>query len=668
MTRVSPLFFLALFFLTACGGGSSDSTDAADSDNTPPTDSPDDDADTVKPDITLHGAMPLFLEQGQPYIESGAECRDAVDGDIAAVEINGVVDSSTLGQYNINYRCVDLAGNEALAVRIVHVITPSSTHLDTTITLTADTAITPTIAELVTFGLPIAEGMISSTDQIRVEQNNIALPVAVSAGMRWHWSDNSLRSVTIQLHNVDMSSGDIVLTITDDGRDTSGDLIMQPVLDGWVAAGADKAGMSYPRIFALHDTDYLADSGLIPPYAPAPAVQDDYENLVVGQYTNWSGDLDYDASRSGDWLFDRSTAYFKNYMTTGRVEFLKEAILSKQYYFTFVRNDGVEPAPPDGCWQRTDVACADGKYIAPQQAKLAWALLGDDTQWDNNLINNMARQASIGWNQYGCTADAPTRESFGFTERGCGLVGLSQVVAYEMTADAQALATLNDIRAYLKTVQQTEFSWDTAYGWLPKSGAFTHDIGVHEGVYSPGSAPEGLTDDQGFSPWMSENIADFLWQAYWITGNADIPEMLRLLGNAIDDYGFTSVYNEATGNHERLGFFTGNSRTFSCNRERADTELLYFGSAYAGDAQRSSDDWWQWYSDSHNIEVVLPLALAYYFESDVDNRTKLQARIEKMSYGWAHGGCASSGGSTLRMFNWQHRSNSIRTWDWIDAP
>lgn len=663
---------LVIIFLSACGGGSGSSGEggagssggssngSSDAGVTP---------DAENPVITLQGVMPLYLERGLSYVEAGASCRDAVDGEISVIQITGTVDSNVLGQYTVNYRCQDEAGNEASAVRIINVIAPRSTRLSTTVTLTADVAITPTISEMVTIGLPIAEGVVTSADQIRVEQSGVPLSVAVAAGLRWHWSDNSLRSVTIQLHNVDMSSGNVVLTITDDGRNTASDLIMQPVLDGWVAAPANKAGMLHPRIFALHDPEYLAGTNLVPPYAAAPAVQDGYEDLVLAQFNGWSGGLDYTASASANWLFDRSTAYFKNYMTTGRVEFLKEAILSKQYYFGFVRNDGVAPAASggDGCWQRSGVACADGKYIAPQQAKLAWALLGDDSQWTVGMINNMARQANLGWNQYACSGAAPSVESFGFTERSCGLTGLSQIVAYEMTADPVALTTLNNMVSYLKSVQQTEFGWDTTYSWTPKSGAFTHDIGVHEGAHSPGSAPAGFTDNQGFSPWMSENIADFLWQAYWVTSNADIPEMLRQLGNAIDDYGFTSVYNPATTNHDRLTLFAAGSRAQSCNRERLDTELLYFGSAYASDAQRNSGDWWPWYTDSHNVETVLPLALAYYFESNASNRTKLRARVEKMIYGWAHSGCASVG-SVPRLFNWQHRSNAIRTWDWVSTP
>lgn len=539
-------------------------------------------------------------------------------------------------------------------------------HLSTTVTLIADSTITPTANELVTFGLPIKEYLLTDTRDIQVTINGVEQPVCVEKTMTW-WSSTAIRALKIQMTNVDMTGGKVQVVITNAGRDSTSDLLCQPVTSGWTSGGSDKSEELFPRIFPQHDLSYLAESRIIPPYAPAPVVADDFELFTVAQADGWSKGLDFDSSIGANWLFDRSTAYFKNYMTTGRIDFLKEAILSKQFYFQYVRNDGTPPAPTggDGCWMYGSVACADGKYIAPQQAKLALALLGDDTQWDNSLILEMAQQADLGWNQYGCSNLPPTDQNFGFTERGCGLVGLAQLIAYEMTGDSGVLKTMNEIISYLQSIQQTAFPWDIANNWLPKSGAFTHDIEVHEGAESVGSAPEDFTDAQGFSPWMSENIADFLWQAYWVTHDGNIPEMLRQLGNAIDLHGFTSVYDAGTGEYQRHAIFTGNSRTQKCNRNRLETELLYFSSGYASDTRRVTGDYWSWYTDNHNIEVILPLAAAYYFETSLANRQRLQARIEKILYGWAHTGCSGVFGNIHRLFNWQHRSNSVRTWDWM---
>lgn len=545
---------------------------------------------------------------------------------------------------------------------------PSPTNLNTSVTLTADSAITPTSTELVTFGLPIAEGVVTNVNEIKVSIDGSEVAAYVDSTMTYHWSDDSIRAISIQLQDVDMTAGDITVAIDDTGFSVAR-LTEQPHSNGWATAPAAKSGVKYPRIFALHDTQYLADSGIIPPFKPAPAAQDAFESFQVGQFDAWAGGLDYSTSTNGNWLFDRSSAMFKAYMTTGRVEFLKEAFSSKQFYFNYVRNDGspVAPAGGDGCWTYGSTACADGKYIAPQQAKLALALVGDSSQWDNNLIVNMALQADVGWNQYG-TRDPFDSENEGFTERGAGMAGLAEIVAYEMTGDATVLAHLNERIDSLRDMQQTVKPWDTANGWTPKSGGFAHNIDVHEGAHSEGSAPTGDTNARGFSPWMSENIADFLWQTYWVTGDSDIPEMLRLLANAIDSYGFTTTYNSTTTNYdlrpEFVGATGGSPRTQGCSTERNDTDMVYFSSAFADSTTMQTGDWYSWYTDNHNIETIFTLAVGLYFETDEAARTRLISRANKLQNGWSNSNCASIS-SVYRLFNWQHRSNSVRTMDWV---
>lgn len=540
--------------------------------------------------------------------------------------------------------------------------------LNTTIILHADSDVTPGNAELVTFGLPLAEGDVASVSQIKVMRGATELGAYVEAGLRHHWSDNSLRSVTVQLDGIDMTAGDVELQITDEGSSVAR-INERPHSEGWASANATKLNLSYPRIFVLHDKAYLATTGLIPPYEPSTGSSDAFEQYQLGQFENWAGGLDYGDSSGANWLFDRSSAMFKAYMTTGRVEFLKEAFLGKQFYFQHVRNDGSTPAAAggSGCWTYGSTACADGKYIAPQQAKLAWALTGDNSQWNDSLIVNMALQSDLGWNQY-ATRDPFDQENEGFTERGAGMAGLAEINAYEMTGNSTLLTHLNERIASLKDMQQTVKAWDATNGWAPKSGGWTHNIDVHEGNHNEASAPLSDTDARGFSAWMTENIVDFLWQAYWITGNTDAPEMLRLAANAVDTYGFSSTYNAVTTNHDKKPAFNAvpdYPRAQGCNRTRQDTDILYMASAHASNAGIVQDDWYPYYSDNHNIETVLTLGAGYYFETDAATKTRLKARIDKLIYGWVHSGCTTIFSGVYRLFNWQHRSNSVRSWYWI---
>ena len=81
--------------------------------------------DVTPPTITLNGDANITLKQNENYTELGATAFDAVDGNIS-VEVNGEVDTSIVGEYNINYIAKDIAGNESIAIRIVSVVAPSS--------------------------------------------------------------------------------------------------------------------------------------------------------------------------------------------------------------------------------------------------------------------------------------------------------------------------------------------------------------------------------------------------------------------------------------------------------------------------------------------------------------------------------------------------------------
>lgn len=679
-TKKSIILFLSTLFLFSCG-----------SENQPDTISETQETSNLLP--IADAGIDITIASGQSIELTGKRSKDS-DGSITdylwqqisgeEVLITTTIDSdisftapevSTATTLEFSLTILDNQGAQAedtITVIIDPSITASTTNasLLTTITLQADTEITPHTNELITFALPIAEGVITNTDDISISINGIEQSIFIEAGLRWHWSDNSIRSITVQLQNIDMTLGNLYLTITDNGRDTATDLNEQPHADGWATAGANKANMPYPRIFALHNKNYLAVSGLIPPYIGSRGDSDTFEQYQVAQFEQWSGSLNYNTSSSANWLFDRSSAYFKAYMTTGRVTFLKEAILSKQFYFSHIRNDSSSPSKSGGrgCWTWGSVACADGKYISPQPAKLAWALTGDNSQWDNSLIVDMALQSDLGWNQY-ATRDSFDNENEGFTERGAGLAGLAEVIAYELTADVTIYNHINQRISSLANMQQSEHTWDITNNWLPKTGGFEHNLDVHEGNFNETNAPTNDSNSRGFSTWMSENIADFLWQAYWITNNSEIPEMLKQLGNAVDLYGFTSIYNKETNDHETTQAFSavGDIRTKSCNKTKQDTDLVYFASAWADDNIRTSGDFWPYYSDTHNIETVLILATAYYFEDNEANKLRLNARIEKLISGWGHVECASVFSNVHRLFNWQHRSNAVRTWQWING-
>lgn len=568
----------------------------------------------------------------------------------------------------------------------------TASALNTTVTLKADTTVTPTSSELVTFGLPLAEGEVFDTDEIRVLIGGIEQPVYVEPGLMWHWRDNSVRSVTIQLQGVDMTSGDVVVTVTDAGRNTANDLTEQPHSGGWTSWAGTPAktalgsALPYPRILPFHDLDYVANSGLLSPYQPDP--DGPYALLQVNQFNTWARDLNYEANSNAQWEYDRASAMFKAYLNSGNPEILREAFLGKQFYFSYVRNDGTPPAMAggDGCWTYGSTACADGKYIYPEGAELALALFGDSSQWDNSLIVEMALQADLGWNQPS-TRDPLDRGdgSEAFTERAVGMAGKAELVAYRITGNATVLANMEERLANMKEHQQVEplYAWETTCEWLPKSGAIDHSWFYHEGpgrAYPNASYSACDSDDRRFSPWMSGTMAEWLWGVYHTLDHVDAPEMLRRLGNAIDLYGFTSAYVSGEGVSATFAFRPGYELGYQkCEApDPVAVDVMYSGSKFADPAVMVSAHRSSGFTDLH-IEVVAALAAAHHFETDPTARTRLAARIEKIQQAWtktpigsetpASGvhDCHTIFDGIYRLYNWQHISQPFSTWAYVEA-
>lgn len=76
--------------------------------------------DNISPSIELNGDETVSIYIGGEYEEKGANASDNIDGDITSkIEIRGEVDTSKVGEYEIEYIVVDEAGNTASIKRKV---------------------------------------------------------------------------------------------------------------------------------------------------------------------------------------------------------------------------------------------------------------------------------------------------------------------------------------------------------------------------------------------------------------------------------------------------------------------------------------------------------------------------------------------------------------------
>ena len=78
--------------------------------------------DTTAPVITINGANSITITVGTTYTDAGATCTDNLDPNPSLTQ-TGIVNTSTVGQYTVTYRCTDDANNSAIQhVRTVNVI------------------------------------------------------------------------------------------------------------------------------------------------------------------------------------------------------------------------------------------------------------------------------------------------------------------------------------------------------------------------------------------------------------------------------------------------------------------------------------------------------------------------------------------------------------------
>jgi len=82
-------------------------------------DAPPPPVDEEAPVITLLGDSTVTVQIRETYEDAGAMCGDMVDGSIQVEVDASAVDTGSLGEYAVTFRCVDAAGNVATEMRVV---------------------------------------------------------------------------------------------------------------------------------------------------------------------------------------------------------------------------------------------------------------------------------------------------------------------------------------------------------------------------------------------------------------------------------------------------------------------------------------------------------------------------------------------------------------------
>lgn len=439
----------------------------------------------------------------------------------------------------------------------------------------------------VNFAVPFAPAVLSDENAIKILSGNTELPAARRALAKY--ADGSVRSVQIQV-DVDVSA--------------TTQLDLQVGVAG--ATGPAMAAVSTtitgtsnnvrPRVWAVLPTAVLIGSGLggalIESSAVAGTALDPWNTHC--NYDMWNTDkfLTESAATRDVWLYDRVTAMYRGYFTTGTISPLRSAYREAEIYragMAITNGVATAIAPP--------TANDDLKYYYSQNMAMHYLLTGDD-RFREAAEAVSARVASM-WNPQYNGADRF------WTERNAGFALLAHEWALAVSDD-QATTIKGRAETAVNAYLGGQMSYPAGYA-DQTARCFGHSATAH-------GEPYGYN---GCSPWMSAILADALDEYARRVGGTraqQVRKSLELLGRAIARDG----------------------------REPSGKPYYWMG---VGTASAEVDGY-----DEHWGEAAYVVALAWNATGRTDAALKLAA--DQLTAGFKANGVVGR----TRSFNWQCRS------------
>lgn len=224
--------------------------------------------------------------------------------------------------------------------------------------------------EIVGFGLPLPFGFLHDAQKVRiVDERSAELPAAVRSLEPWRTGgrEGSIRSVLIQFRLDFSNQRTRRVVVRFDARRSDGAATFVPVSQTLI----DENGLKGPRVAAVLPADWLCASGVVGPQVPATksAEYSSYDHFVE---KNFPGSLAYlDSTVYHEWLFDRTTCYYKMYVRTGDSKYLDAAYHAANFVREHTKLDG----PDAGIFT---LKGPDLKYVYPRAMHIHYLLTGDD--------------------------------------------------------------------------------------------------------------------------------------------------------------------------------------------------------------------------------------------------------------------------------------------------
>jgi hypothetical protein len=330
----------------------------------------------------------------------------------------------------------------------------------------------------VNFAIPLSAGALTDATRLRVLAGTTELAAATRA-LALH-GDGSVRSVQVQI-DADAAA---TLTVELDVAGMGG-LSLVPV-EGTLAGAGNNV---HPRVWAVLPATVLAASGVVGPVIPeteiAGTALDAWSELC--DYGAWDTDafLVSSAASRDVWLYDRVTAMYRGYATTGDADPLRSAYREAAIYRAgMVIANGVTTAIA------VPNASTDLKYFYSQGMALHYLMTGDDRY--REAAEAVSAKIDTMWDP-----DYDGTDEF-WTERHAGFALLAHESALMVTDDqATAITARADevVAGALAAQSASRFGQSD-----PDARCFAHTAAAHGEAWS----------GNGCSPWMSAILADGL--------------------------------------------------------------------------------------------------------------------------------------------------------------
>jgi hypothetical protein len=365
--------------------------------------------------------------------------------------------------------------------------------------------------ELVSFGLPLPPAFLRDPRQVRVlneEGREVNAAVRSLEPWRLGGKSGSIRSLLIQFNSdfTQQRTQRIRIRFHQPRRLNPQKFV--PVSQTLI----DEAGLKGPRVSALLPAQWLCDSWIVGPQIPAASSGAYYSAYDQFVERNFPGSLAYlDSQVYSEWLFDRTTNYYKMYVRTGDEKFLDAAYHAAHFIRLHTRMEG----PDAGIFT---LKGPDLKYVYPRAMHIHYLLTGDEralvtgelmAQYCLRNQNPVYRPDLIKPVPLGVDPERG-RNFWTLRHQGYGLLGILH--GWEMTGDRTYWVKAQEcVESYYQHQRKPPDG-------LPPDGSLRQDWEL----YDPNEANfKGAT-----SAWMMALLLDPLFYYWTLSGDKRVPEIV----------------------------------------------------------------------------------------------------------------------------------------------